>query len=79
MFCSNCCVSSPSFGLLQGESQEADVLSVELDLTEWTDGIGTMTLAMPPTDAELLHSGRQHQTQVIEVNPHCFEWFNLAS
>lgn len=84
MFCSNCCVSSPSLDLLQGESQEADVLSVELDLTEWTDGTDALggfdlTLAMPPTDAELLHSGRQHQTQVTEINPHCSEWFNLAS
>lgn len=62
MFWNNCCVSSPSFGLLQDESEEADVLSVELDLTEWTDGTDALggfdlSLAMPPTDAELLHSG----------------------
>ena len=42
------------------ESEEADVLSVELDLTEWTDGADTLVfdlgLATTPTDAELLHS-----------------------
>lgn len=62
-----CCISSPRFGLLQDESlwlesEEADVLSVELDLTEWTDGTDALggfdlSLAMAPIDAELLHSG----------------------
>lgn len=38
------------------------MLSVELDLTEWTDGTDTLGgfdlgLATTPTDAELLHSG----------------------
>lgn len=42
-----------------------DVLSVELDLTEWTDGneaLGGLGLGLAgaPTDAELLHS--EHQT-----------------
>lgn len=60
-------VSSPRFGLLHDESlwlesEEADVLSVELDLTEWTDGTDALGgfdlgLATTPTDAELLHSG----------------------
>lgn len=56
----------PRFGLLQVESlwlesEDADVLSVELDLTEWTDGTDArggvgLGLAMTPTDAELLPS-----------------------
>lgn len=51
------------------ESEDVDVLSVELELTEWTEGkeaLGgsDLVLATPPTDAELLHS--EHQTQVIE-------------
>lgn len=60
-------MSSPRFGLLQDESlwlesEETDVLFVELDLTEWTDGTDglggfDLGLAMTPTDAELLHSG----------------------
>lgn len=45
------------------------MLSVELELTEWTEGkeaLGgwDLILAPAPTDAELLHSERQ--TQVIE-------------
>lgn len=45
------------------------MLSVELDLTEWTDGSEArggldLVLVTPPTDAELLHSAGQ--TQVIE-------------
>lgn len=45
------------------------MLSVELELTEWTEGkeaLGgwDLVLAPAPTDAELLHS--EHQTQVIE-------------
>lgn len=69
-----CVVSSPRFGLLQVESlwlesEDADVLSVELDLTEWTDGTDArggvgLGLAMTPTDAELLPSGWQQHTQV---------------
>lgn len=44
------------------------MLSVELELTEWTEGkeaLGGLDLvwAMPPTDAELLHS--EHQTQTF--------------
>lgn len=64
----------PRFGLLLDESlwldsEDADVLSVELDLTEWTDGTDLLggldlSLAAAPTDAELLHSGRQRQTRV---------------
>ena len=69
-----CVVSSPRFGLLQDESlwlesEDADVLSVELDLTERTDGTDALGgfglgLAMTPTDAELLPSGWQQHTQV---------------
>lgn len=63
---------SPRLGLLYAksfwlESEDVDVLSVELELTEWTEGkeaLGGLVWAMPPTDAELLHS--EHQTQVIE-------------
>lgn len=49
------------------------MLAVELDLTEPTDGTGALGgfdlgLAVNPTDAELLHSGRQQQTQV-EIKP----------
>lgn len=64
----------PRFGLLLDESlwldsEDADVLSVELDLTESTNGTEALGgldlgLATAPTDAELLHSGRQHQTRV---------------
>lgn len=69
-------VSSPRFGLLEDESlwlesEEADVLFVELDFTEWTDGTDVLGgldlgLATPHTDAELLHSGSYgpYQTQV---------------
>lgn len=75
MCCFGKTVSSPRLGLLQDESlwlesEEADVLSVELDFTEWTDGTDALRgfdlgLAMTPTDAELLHSGRRRrQTQV---------------
>lgn len=53
------------------DSEDVDVLSVELELTEWTEGkeaLGGRDLdlapAPAPTDAELLHS--EHQTQVIE-------------
>lgn len=59
---------SPRLGLLHDESlwlesEEADVLSVELDLTEWTDGNDArggfnLGLAAAPAEAELLHSGR---------------------
>lgn len=40
------------------------MLSVELDLTEWTnspEALGGLDLVLlaPPTDAELLHSARQ--------------------
>lgn len=51
------------------ESENVDVVSVELDWTEWTEGkeaqegLG-LGLAKPPTDAELLHS--KHETQQIE-------------
>lgn len=65
---------SPRLGLLYArffwlDSEDADVLSVELELTEWTEGkeaLGglDLLLAASPTDAELLHS--EHQTQVIE-------------
>lgn len=60
------CMSSPRFGLLQDESlwleaEEAEVLSVELDLTERTDGTDVLGglvwgFVTTPTDAELLHS-----------------------
>lgn len=51
------------------ESEDVDVVSVELDWTEWTEGkeaLGglDLDLAKPPTDAELLHS--KHETQQIE-------------
>lgn len=51
------------------ESEDVDVVSVELDWTEWTEGKETLGgldlgLAKPPTDAELLHS--KHETQQIE-------------
>lgn len=61
-----CLVCSPRFGLLQDESlwlesEEAEVLFVELDLTERTDGIAALKnfslgFASTRTDAELLHS-----------------------
>lgn len=47
------------------ESEDADVLSVELDFTEWTDGSDfpggfNLGFAAAPAEAELLHSaGRQ--------------------
>lgn len=72
-------VSSPRFGLLQDdslwlESEEAEVLSVELDLTDRTDGTDTsggsdLGLATTPTEAELLHSVWQYHTQVIQIKP----------
>lgn len=65
---------SPRLGLLYTKSfwlelEDVDVLSVELELTEWTEGkvaLGglDLVLATPLTDAELLHS--EHQTQVTE-------------
>lgn len=65
---------SPRLALLYArsfwlESEDVDVLSVELELTEWTEGKDALggwdlLLATPPTDAELLHS--EHGTQVME-------------
>lgn len=62
-------VSSPRFGLLQDESlwlesEEAEVLSVELDLTDRTEGTDAadarggcdLGFGTTPTEAELLHS-----------------------
>lgn len=90
------CFFSPRFGLLQDESlwiesEEADVLSVELDSTERTDGTDgpggfVLGLARAPTDAELLHSGRQvielHLFQlhvilseIISYRGHCIHFF----
>ena len=75
-------VASPRFGLMQDESlwvesEEADVLSVELDLTESTDGTDSLGgcnlgLATTPAEAELLHSGRQHQTRVTLIKHRIF-------
>ncbi|MED6245604.1 hypothetical protein ATANTOWER_005460, partial [Ataeniobius toweri] len=73
-YCVRCCfVFSPRFGLLQDESlwlesEEAEVLSVELDLTERTDGIAVLKkcslgFARTPTDAELLHSRKRWQSE----------------
>lgn len=60
-------VSSPRFGLLQDESlllksEEAEVLSVELDLMDRTEGTESLRgsglcFGMTPTEAELLQSG----------------------
>lgn len=64
---------SPRLGLFNKsfwlDLEDVDVLSVELDLTEWTEGKEALGgaglgLATALTDAELLHS--EHQTQVIE-------------
>lgn len=64
---------SPKFGLLQDEvlwleSEEADVLSVELDLTEQTDGTNALGgfdlgLVITPIEAEWLHSGKSEITK----------------
>lgn len=57
------CVSTPRLGLLQDASLwlEADVLSVELDWTEWTDSADSRCelnsgLATPPAEADSLRS-----------------------
>lgn len=60
---------SPRCGLLQDESlwlesEEADVLSVELDFTDWKDCDAALARfsrgsALTPTDAELLHSANK--------------------
>lgn len=47
------------------ESEDVDVVSMELDWTEGKEALGGLDLglATPPTDAELLHS--KHETQQI--------------
>lgn len=67
----------PRSGLLQDEflwleSEEAEVLAVELDLTEHTEGTSALGgfdlgLTVNPTDAELLHSGQQHQKHINQA------------
>lgn len=67
-----CFILSPRSGLLQDESlwlesEEAEVLSVELDLTDRTDGIDalggfSLSFGSTPTDAELLHSEQEYMT-----------------